>query len=531
MHRKHSTPTTPFRERKKRMASFRLYRGSYKDRAGKTQETKKWYVEFRDHQETIRRLALFTSKTASEECGRNFVRLVDYNKATGGQTDPELIKWLSGLSADIKGKLAEWSIIAPERAAATKPLADHLKDWEKSLEAKGNSEAHVEVITLRATKVMTGCGFRFYSDIKASRVETFLHDLRQDKKEEKGISAQTYNFYLQAVKQFCRWMVKDRRATENPLDHLSGLNVKTDRRRDRRAFTSEELAGLMKSTMDGPDRMGMIGPERWLMYWLALETGLRSNEIRSLTKASFDLGESPSVTVEAGYSKRRRKDNLPLRSELTEALRSYLLTKLPTATAFPMPQDKKRAARMFREDVEAAGIAYVDADKLHSDFHALRHTFITNLARGGIHPKTAQTLARHSTITLTMDRYSHTLREEMSEALEVLPNIQAAAQKAIKTGTDNAPSESQNPFVWARCWARNGGFQETQVDSDQRQEPPGKGELKIVKLPQVIDKQEEIALIKGSGSVWESNPLRAFVKPATGFEDQGRHQTCKHSRI
>ncbi len=33
-----------------------------------------------------------------------------------------------------------------------------------------------------------------------------------------------------------------------------------------------------------------------------------------------------------------------------------------------------------------------------------------------------------------------------------------------------------------------------------------------------------------SGSVWESNPQRALFKPATGFEDQGHHQMCKHSR-
>jgi hypothetical protein len=37
------------------------------------------------------------------------------------------------------------------------------------------------------------------------------------------------------------------------------------------------------------------------------------------------------------------------------------------------------------------------------DLYALRHTFISNLAAGGVHPKTAQGLARHSTITLTMD--------------------------------------------------------------------------------------------------------------------------------
>src|SRR5437016_12345306 len=33
-----------------------------------------------------------------------------------------------------------------------------------------------------------------------------------------------------------------------------------------------------------------------------------------------------------------------------------------------------------------------------------------------------------------------------------------------------------------------------------------------------------------NGSVWESNPLRALFKPSTGFEDQGPHQRCKHSR-
>src|SRR5262245_11222175 len=34
----------------------------------------------------------------------------------------------------------------------------------------------------------------------------------------------------------------------------------------------------------------------------------------------------------------------------------------------------------------------------------------------------------------------------------------------------------------------------------------------------------------GSGTVWEAKPLRALFKPSTGFEDQGPHQRCKHSR-
>ncbi len=44
---------------------------------------------------------------------------------------------------------------------------------------------------------------------------------------------------------------------------------------------------------------------------------------------------------------------------------------------------------------------------LVADFHALRHTFITRLARSGVSPQMAQSLVRHSDINLTMSRYTH----------------------------------------------------------------------------------------------------------------------------
>ena len=51
---------------------------------------------------------------------------------------------------------------------------------------------------------------------------------------KQGISAQTFTFYVKTIKQFCLWMVKDKRATESPVAHLDGLNVQVDRRHDRR---------------------------------------------------------------------------------------------------------------------------------------------------------------------------------------------------------------------------------------------------------------------------------------------------------
>ena len=42
-------------------------------------------------------------------------------------------------------------------------------------------------------------------------------------------------------------------------------------------------------------------------------------------------------------------------------------------------------------------------------FHALRHTFVTALFARGEHPKIVQSLLDHSSITQTMDMYSHVL--------------------------------------------------------------------------------------------------------------------------
>jgi len=49
----------------------------------------------------------------------------------------------------------------------------------------------------------------------------------------------------------------------------------------------------------------------------------------------------------------------------------------------PIPDERaKREQTTF--------LAYRDENDLVADFHALRHTFISNLANSGVHPKTAQ---------------------------------------------------------------------------------------------------------------------------------------------
>jgi hypothetical protein len=177
----------------------------------------------------------------------------------------------------------------------------------------------------------------------------------------------------------------------------------------------------------------MTGPERVMLYRLAVETGLRANELRTLKVSSFDLNKG-TVTVRAGYSKRKREDVLPLRPDTAAELREFLSSKLPGARAFKVPG---KPADMLRADLAEVGIPYVDQTERYADFHALRHTTGTWLAANGVHPKVAQAIMRHSDINLTMARYTHTLRGQEAEAVKSLPDLSLPKDQAVRaTGTD-----------------------------------------------------------------------------------------------
>jgi integrase len=249
-----------------------------------------------------------------------------------------------------------------------------------------------------------------------------------------GIGKRTRNSYLKAVKQFCRWMVKQRRASQSPLEHLDCVSVKVeDIRHGRRALEPDEIRRLLATTAAQPERFGMNGPERALLYRLGIESGLRANELRSLKVASFDFRRD-TVTVESQNTKNRKEAVLPLRPDTAAELRQFLAGKLPTAQAFNMPE---KTADMLRADLAEAGIEYVDESGRYADFHSLRHTTGSLLAASGVHPKTAQSIMRHSDINLTMSRYTHTLAGQEAQAVASLPDFSSPSKQAQRaTGTD-----------------------------------------------------------------------------------------------
>jgi integrase len=241
------------------------------------------------------------------------------------------------------------------------------------------------------------------------------------------LSIRTTNYYARAVKGFSRWLWLEGRTPDDALRSLRLLNANASIKHARRCLTGDELQRLLDATRQSKRTVyGLKPDDRAMLYTLAAYTGLRASELASLTPESFDL-RTKTVSVQAAYSKRRRNDTLPLHASLVATLTQWLATKPACIKLWRgtwLTKHKVLAARMLRKDLAAAAIAY-EVGGRYADFHALRHTFVSSLARSGVHPLKAKELARHSTITLTMDVYSHVETEELRQALDTLPALNA----------------------------------------------------------------------------------------------------------
>ena len=384
-------------------------------------ESKKWWGQYRDAGGTLRRKPLSTNQSLAKRMLAELVEQVELEKA---------------------------GLVSPAEKEIKKPIKEHIDAFEKHQMAKENSEQYVVEIMRKVRAIADFCKWKTPSQITESDVEGFLLDLRQ----RQGRSIQTSNNYLRAIKNFTRWMTRNKRLLSNPLDELSMLNTRTDRRHDRRPLGDEEFTRLVHVAETGPPAVGLLGRDRSMLYILAAWTGFRRGELGSLTLRSFRLdAEMPTVTVEASYSKHRRQDVQVLHPDIVLKLKDWLVRRKPkTENEILFPVSKKTcgvdrstsdmiqrdlgSARRFwiaetddseerKRREESDFLAYKNKAGLFADFHGLRHTFISNLGKAGVAPKTAQILARHSDLSLTMNIYTHVDQQEQAAAINLLPSV------------------------------------------------------------------------------------------------------------
>lgn len=417
-------------------------------KTGRTVKSKNYYIDFYDHYRRRHFLAAFPEKRESYGLADNIESLIAC-QVSGQNPDPELQRWIDRLPNRFKEKFSQWGLLQGCRVAATKPLSQHLDDWLKSQVAKGVDEKkHAKLQHRRAVRVFNVCGFTYWQDIQASKllqaVNGFTKRIRGKEKivdSKTPLSPRSKKHYLEACKQFANWMAMDGRSSSNPIQYLK-LTCLIEDQNPRRALTLDEINVLMAHIINSKPIRFISGHERLLLYQFAIETGLRANEIRTLTRNGFDF-DRLKVKVIKKHTKNKKVATLPLKPETAKAIEEFSTYKTPTAPVFKVP--KHGMSKMLQTDVENARQAWIDAvkedpaeyrrrtesdfllvqtDEGKLDFHSLRHTFGSLLAASGVHPKIAQELMRHSNINLTMSIYTHAETSQVEAAVNNLPDLQ-----------------------------------------------------------------------------------------------------------
>jgi site-specific recombinase XerD len=351
-----------------------------------------------------------------------WIQYLDYDgqrRTAKGFTDKGLTEQLAA-KLENEALLRKRGMIDPgqEKLADQRrtPIEDHLEAFERGLE--DNTEKYTTLTMSRVRRVVKGCAIETLADIDAEVVEECLKKIKKDD----NLGYRTYNHYLQSFVAFCRWLVARGRMASNPLVRLEPLNSEVDVRHPRRALTAEEFGKLVRSALSSKQEIQCFdGEQRARIYTLSYMTGLRRQELASLTPTSFDLDANPPLlTLQAACSKHRRTDVLPLHPELVNALRDWLRGFGPDEPLFPKLA-KRRTWLMVKKDLERVGIPYVTPQGI-ADFHAAgRHSYITELLRNGASLPEAKELARHSDVRMTL-KYTHIGIEDQAKALAALPS-------------------------------------------------------------------------------------------------------------
>ena len=342
-------------------------------------------------------------------------------------------------------------LIDPMKEEATNrknsAIEEYILEFEKSISRGDNTKKHVKQTVNRIRRLVSEADIKAPADIDFMTVETVMREMV----ESGEFGHKTHNHYLQAMDQFCKWLSHGQRQILpcNPIAGMERLNTEIDVRHQRRALTQDEFWKLVDSAASsGVEIQCFDGFDRAKIYMISYFTGLRRKEIASLTPMSFNLTDNPpTLTIQAGNSKHRKKDVLPLHPELVNILSEWLDGKESCEELFPKLA-KRRTWLMVKKDLERVGIPYETADGI-ADFHAAgRHTHITELLRNGATLPQAKELARHSDVRTTM-KYTHIGIDDQAKALSSLPakkNIdgQHSGQQLDDPGCQKASADDQS---------------------------------------------------------------------------------------
>jgi integrase len=224
--------------------------------------------------------------------------------------------------------------------------------------------------------------------------------------------------------------VEQQLIARNPCDVFRKRLPKVERR-EMATLTAEQSARLLDAVRHSH------------IYWpvlIALATGVRRGEVLAIRWRNVDLDRG---TVRVVESLEQTKSGLRFKSPKTDRARAVALPSFAADELRRLKQEQAEGLLILgvRQTGDTLVCARRDGEPLQPQslthefarflarlkdfprvrFHDLRHSHATQLLLAGVHPKVAQERLGHSTVTTTLDLYSHvtaTMQEDAADRLD-----------------------------------------------------------------------------------------------------------------
>lgn len=334
---------------------------------------------------------------------------------------------VSGTFTEAKRQLRDFATeIEAERELGQAPLTFQ-QECERLLRnrrASGNySDSRMSQLEIALKTASRHIGRTGFCDVTPGMLNDLYAKLRSGKGtlSSKPATGAYVRSIHQAISLVYNQAIKEERCKRNPC-HLAEP-PKADSQ-PRRALSSGQFKRLVAELRPANEH-----DCAWL---LAASMGLRRGEICGLSWGDVSFEEN-LADVHCSYDRRRNLKRpktaagmrlLPLTPELASALETHRQTQLARGLACNEqdPVIVTKAGTRVHPDIMERWWAN-DRDRLGlSGFclHELRHSYLTELARAGVHPKVMQDLAGHANSKITMDIYAHVNMDGKRQAAEQL---------------------------------------------------------------------------------------------------------------
>lgn len=278
-------------------------------------------------------------------------------------------------------------------------LEQRIRDFLEYLEIeRGRALNTIENYERYLLRFLTASGAQRIGDITEERIRAFRLALNRD-----GLNRRTQNYYLIALRQFLKFLVK------RGYDVLAPdtIELAKEQPRDLALISPEELQRLLEA----PDGNDVKSARDRAILELLFSTGLRVSELCGLSRyLDWDRDEI-SVRGKGGKvrpvfisprAKEAVKEYLAQRADLDEALFVHIGrgAKRVENNTGSLALTRRSVERIVKHYAVKAGI-----DKRVTP-HTLRHLFATDLLYNGADLRSVQSLLGHANIATTQV-YTH----------------------------------------------------------------------------------------------------------------------------